>query len=228
MTTTNNDLSPYELARLQRIKRNQERLRSLGLLGSNALKSPPKPNKKATATKRKTISRRQHTAPTRSSKRLKALKDGGGEIIADVADKTETLAAGIEGNEAEDKVNYRCMPEEPDELDDNEFQVYTSLRAWRLRKKNELEVEPYKICQNRTLCELIRKKRNDVTFACEGVGSNEQTEEVEQDLLSVWGIGPSKAAPGGFAWEMLEVLGSEENVELLEVSRKVATPISPE
>jgi len=34
----NNDLSPYEIARLERIKRNEDRLRSLGLIDNPALK----------------------------------------------------------------------------------------------------------------------------------------------------------------------------------------------
>ena len=136
----------------------------------------------------------------------------------------------ISNPEAEEMVNYDVMPKETELLDDKEFQVYVTLRAWRLRRKNELEVEPYKICQNRTLCELIRRRRNDTTFASrqkgEGDtknkkdGNDDEDQAVEQDLLSVWGIGPSKAAHGGFGWEMLDVLDSKENAELLELSRK--------
>jgi len=50
---------------------------------------------------------------------------------------------------------------------------------------------------------------------------------VEQHLLSVWGIGPSKAEKGGFGWEMLEVLGSEENTQLLKLSRN-SSIVKPE
>ena len=42
-----------------------------------------------------------------------------------------------------------------------------ALRAWRLAEKNRLQIEPYKVCQNRTLCELIRRRRNDPGFAAE-------------------------------------------------------------
>jgi hypothetical protein len=107
------------------------------------------------------------------------------------------------------------MPDEPERLDDDEFQVYVSLRAWRLRRKNELEIEPYKICQNRTLCELIRRRRNNAVFA-----RGKEVSEIESDLLSVWGIGPSKAAEEGFGWEMLDVLNSSENENHLILSRK--------
>ena len=117
--------------------------------------------------------------------------------------------------------NYSCWPREPEQLDDDEFQVYASLRAWRLRRKNELGVEPYKICQNRTLCELIRRARN-----CKGWGfpvdleGNERAEEdVSADLIECWGLGPSKVAPDGFGPEMMAVMEEESNAKLLEASR---------
>ena len=107
------------------------------------------------------------------------------------------------------------MPNEPEQLDDEEFQVYVSLKAWRLKRKNELEIEPYKICQNKTLCNIIRRRRNDANFAM-----GEDTALIEKDLLSVWGIGPSKATEGGFGWEMLEVLNTSQNEVHLILSRK--------
>jgi len=90
-----------------------------------------------------------------------------------------------------------------------------SRHAWRLGRKNELEIEPYKICQNRTLCELIRRRRNDDEFA-----KGKEVNEIESDLLSVWGIGPSKATAGGFGWEMLDILNTPENENYLMLSRK--------
>jgi len=78
MTSESNDLSPYELARLERIKRNEERLRSLGLIGNNKLLKPAsaKPiNKNAKKASRKIPTRRTPGVPTRSSKRLKGLKE---------------------------------------------------------------------------------------------------------------------------------------------------------
>ncbi|KAL7530399.1 hypothetical protein ACHAXR_003474 [Thalassiosira sp. AJA248-18] len=233
MSSESNDLSPYELARLVRIKRNEERLRSLGLIGNSVLK-PVKPIKKAKNAPRK---RRNQTPASgiRSSKRLKNLKEGK-KIVEDAKDSE---SSGGEEDVAistpEEKVNYSAMPKEPDQLDDSEFQVYVALRAWRLQRKNELEVEPYKICQNKTLCELIRRRRNDARFAsrqnsiCEGddskniKGINNMEAAVERDLLSVWGIGPSKAAKDGFGWEMLDVLDSEESIKLLQLSRKKST-----
>ena len=141
--------------------------------------------------------------------------------------------------EGDEVIDYNRMPQNPNELDDDEFRVYISLRAWRLRRKNELEVEPFKICQNRTLCELIRKRRNDDQFASRigrkqplnntNDGKNNDTKEailddaaVERDLLSIWGIGPSKSAKDGFGWEILDILNSEENIRFLQCSRNNA------
>jgi superfamily II DNA helicase RecQ len=204
-----NDLSPYELARLERIKRNENRLRELGLV-----KPTPKPKLKPQAAalvrKRKQPS---SSVPTRSSRRLRELKEGKTTIEDDEnGDDTEKMSI-IEEDTA---VDYNRMPDDPERLDDDEFQVYVSLRSWRLRRKNELEIEPYKICQNRTLCELIRRRRNDPNFACKG----KEVDEIEQNLLSVWGLGPSKASEGGFGWEMLNVMNTDENEKFLAASRR--------
>ena len=218
---TNNDLSPYELARLERIKRNEERLRSLGLLKPKAAQPAHRP-KRVTPPKKPKRESREPSVPTRSSKRLRALKDPkstadatppAGEADDDIAEEEDPST----------EVDYNRMPQDPEQLDDHEFQVYVSLRAWRLRRKNELEIEPYKICQNRTLCELIRKRRQDVNFASQQVNSSSQdeTETVERDLLSVWGIGPTKVSTGGYAWEMLEVLDMDENCKHLDQSRSI-------
>jgi hypothetical protein len=204
-----NDLSPYELARLERIKRNENRLKELGLV--KPTKAKPKPKPAAIVRKRKQPS----SVPTRSSRRLRELKEGK-EIVEEKGDsKNNNVDVGDAILIDEDTIDYKRIPDEPERLDDDEFQVYVSLRAWRLRRKNELEIEPYKICQNRTLCELIRRRRNNAVFA-----RGKEVSEIESDLLSVWGIGPSKAAEEGFGWEMLDVLNSSENENHLILSRK--------
>ena len=214
MTDECNDLSPYELARLERIKRNENRLKELGLF--KQYKQPPKPKlvKKASILRKR---KQTSSAPTRSSRRLRELKEGK-EKLENVDNDSTNSVDDAEGNNSlinEDTVDYERMPDAPELLDDEEFQVYVSLRAWRLGRKNELEIEHYKICQNRTLCELIRRRRNDEKFAKE-----KEVNEIETDLLSVWGIGPSKATSGGFGWEMLDVLNKSENENYLTPSRK--------
>ena len=80
------------------------------------------------------------------------------------------------------------MPQEPDQLDDYEFQIYASLRRWRLHRKDELEIEAYKICQNRTLCELIRRARNDQLWgvAASDDGKDRSSAVIADDLVQCW------------------------------------------
>jgi hypothetical protein len=58
------------------------------------------------------------------------------------------------------------------ELDDFEFQAFCSLRKWRLERCRELGVEPYKIFQNRTFCEMVRRRRNNPMWAREALACN--------------------------------------------------------
>lgn len=205
-----NDLSPYELARLERIKRNENRLKELGLVKPTTKPKPkPKPKPAAAVVRKR---KQPPSAPTRSSRRIRELKEEDNETVEEneVVDGEDTNLID------DDTVDYERMPDDPERLDDDEFQVYISLRAWRLGRKNELEIEPYKICLNRTLCELIRRRRNDVKFA-----QGKEVNDIESDLLEVWGIGPSKATEGGFGWEMLSVLNTNENENHLILSRKM-------
>ena len=61
-------------------------------------------------------------------------------------------------------INYDKLPYESDDLDDYEFQIFIYLRKWRLNRSKELNIESYKIFQNRTICECIRRKRNDINW----------------------------------------------------------------
>ena len=241
------DLSPYELLRLEKIRRNQAKLEALGLGGGSigtltgVAPKKKKINSKQQQRKRsRTNARRQQQPPTRSSKRLRDMKERQQSSPNSVSSNTNDVVKGEEEptHEADDDdnggpqvIDYDCLPQEPDQLDDNEFQVYTSLRAWRLRRKNELEVEPYKIYQNRTLCELIRRVRNDPCWGAlevearskDGGGksttSTRSEEDVAADLIECWGLGPSKVAADGFGPEMMVVIAEESNAKLLEASR---------
>jgi hypothetical protein len=70
---------------------------------------------------------------------------------------------------------------QPEQLDDFEFEVYTMLRTWRLATCRALDTEPYKIFQNRTLVQAVRRRRNDSAWG-----------STQQQLLECWGIGPVK------------------------------------
>ena len=87
------------------------------------------------------------------------------------------------------EINYETYPQVSDGLDDFEFKNYAFLRSWRVGRCRELDVEAYKIVQNRTLCEVIRRRRNDPSW---GIDDGKFTQKLVQDLLECWGIGPSK------------------------------------
>ena len=212
------DLSAYELARLQRIKENKAVIAKLGLK-----RLQPKPKKISKSTKaaetikkRERAKRKRSIPPTKSTRRSKRIRgkssDGASLAYDDNADITNN---GDDVEDVEPFVDYTDgnWPISPEFLDDYEFQCYASLRRWRLLRKNELEIEPYKICQNRTICELIRRKRNTCTYA---------TDTIESDLLACWGIGPSKAKEGGYGYEMLEELAKDEVCEWLKQSRALS------
>jgi len=272
---TLSDLSPYELLRLEKIQRNTARLEALGLLNSKS--STCKLITPLTSKHKKNVRQRQRpkAVPTRFSKRLKGQKDdvankkdfyeddnddGDEKKKRDnkYNDTSTNTAVFVEGEEKNGDdvvpfviISYTQMPQNPDQLDDDEFGIYASLRAWRLRRKNELEVEPYKICQNRTLCELIRRARNDCLWGrrttrtrtrtrtsniitmTEDTNKNDDNdnsnnskgrtmrsdEDVANELIDCWGLGPSKVAIGGFGWEMMEIITQDDNTRLLEMSR---------
>jgi hypothetical protein len=196
--TNDVDLSPYERARLANIARNRALLQQLGLADAPTLAQPASAPIKAAlaqafspATTRKP--KREARAPVeveglRRSSRLLSLSD------ADAAHARQPAAAAAELNAPQDlpwwavpadpvgDVNYQddevLLPEQ---LDDFEFEVYTMLRAWRLSVCRPLQLEPYKVFQNRTLVEAVRRRRNDAAW-----GSS------QQQLLECWGIGPVK------------------------------------
>jgi len=66
---------------------------------------------------------------------------------------------------------FRCFDQESDALDDFEFQAFAELRKWRLLRARELDLEPFKIFQNRTLCDMIRHRRNDPKWAVNVTGT---------------------------------------------------------
>lgn len=44
------------------------------------------------------------------------------------------------------------------------------LRRWRLLRSRELNIEPYKIFQNRTFCDMVRRRRNNPGWASRTAG----------------------------------------------------------
>lgn len=218
MASTQSDLSAYEKKRLENIQRNAAFLAQLGfdpiakkereVKVESEMKYYKKPTQK---TKRKL----DEVAPTRYSQRLRSME----AEEAARAEVKETESEEIAQDES-DGIDYELMPESSEELDDHEFQVYVFLRAWRLKTSRELDIEPYKVCQNRTLAELVRRRRNDAHWA-------RRHGRVAGDLLECWGIGPSKARPDGFGAQMIELLDASEEMEAHLRASREGLPTAP-
>jgi hypothetical protein len=99
------------------------------------------------------------------------------------------------------------------------------VRKWRLLRKRELDIEPFKIFQNKTLCEVIRKRRNDKNW-----GASTDLDAVSKDFLTCWGIGKRKVlgcdnSNEGFAHELQKVMQNPEIAAKLEESAKLANMV---
>jgi len=188
---TKDDLSGYERLRLENIKRNQDFLSSLGLaaIKSQQVISASRSASSSDPPKRKKL-RGEEVRPESTAKRRSAR-------LSDYKDIAQVEISETESSSPR-SINtlYSNMPQEADEIDDFEFQCFVIVKKWRLQLCRSLGIdEPYKIMKNRTICEFIRRKRNDVGYA---TGS-----AVVADLLSCWGIGPTKAhTPEGFGQQL--------------------------
>lgn len=217
-----NDLSEYEKIRLENIKRNALFLSSLGLGIVSRTETVDESNKnndiadhiktfKKSKVDRRRLEKLDTILPTRSSKRLK-----GFNASVDLPEESiDTNLQNVETSENKG-VDYDSLPESSEELDDFEFEIYVSLKKWRLKRCRELDIEPYKIFQNKTLCELIRLRRNTELYATGHNGNN----TIEQDLLECWGIGPKKVESGGFGFEAVTQM--DENEDLFKKSRELS------
>lgn len=225
-----NDLSPYEQARLENIQKNQALLASLGLARASAAQAAESVAVSGRPAKKARKEPRLPSLSTRRSSRLAGKDASDDSVVGNMhlfvqkrlnADPFFLQQAGhAENIDGDGQTSlgvsvppmYSDMPLEALELDPHEFQVFVILRRWRLRRKNELQIEPYKVAQTRSLCEVIRRRRNNPKWA---------TVDPSSELLQVWGLGPAKVKlmPPGFGHEMLDVVSSPECTALLEKSR---------
>lgn len=200
----NSDLSAFEKQRLANIQRNNAFLQSIGLLTTDARLIVTTAAVTAKARQRK--EKRSSPIENENVSKRRSVRIQGAPAKAVSEESTEVVT---EYDEDEPRINYDDIPIEPYQLDNDEFQVFVSLRAWRLRRAREIDTETYKVFHNRTLCEAVRLRRNQPQW---GEGGCEE-------LLECWGIGPKKLEEGGFAWELLEVLQLKGNEALLAKSR---------
>jgi hypothetical protein len=189
-TADDGDLSSYERARLANIARNRALLQQLGLAGPADSAPPVKAAlalafSPATARKPKREARisAESEGLRRSSRLLAAVLGNDGDAAAAAAQAAaDSQSAADDAKSSGLDLDYQDEEIlQPEQLDDFEFEVYTMLRTWRLATCRALDTEPYKIFQNRTLVEAVRRRRNDSAWG-----------STQQQLLQCWGIGPVK------------------------------------
>ena len=189
-TADDGDLSSYERARLANIARNRALLQQLGLAGPADSAPPVKAAlalafSPATARKPKREARisAESEGLRRSSRLLAAVLGNDGDAAAAAAQAAaDSQSAADDAKSSGLDLDYQDEEVlQPEQLDDFEFEVYTLLRTWRLATCRALDTEPYKIFQNRTLVEAVRRRRNDSAWG-----------STQQQLLQCWGIGPVK------------------------------------
>ncbi len=210
-----NDLSEYEQLRLANIRRNNEFLSSLGL-SDNKPQSVSSESSKAVVTKSKKRQKEVVVEGTRKSSRLNNINIDDNSNATFTAVKVNDHNDEIENSDF--KIDYGDIPMESNELDDCEFEIFTILKKWRLLKCRLLDIEPYKIFQNRTLVEVIRRRRNNCDWA---KVSDDDINKRKVDLLETWGIGNSKVQDDGFGIELIEFIDSEDEINKLFVKSRV-------
>lgn len=245
-----NDLSEYERIRIENIRRNADFLSTLGFqVAANnqpvvSVDKKPKSISNEIEKKKKKrsfddISKDATVVSTRYSLRSRSANTT--KEINEIENKEE-----IESNEdeEEDLVDYESTPYYPQNLDDFEFEIYVSLKAWRLTQSRELGLEAYKVFHNEALCDMTRRKRNNNNWGCiyttvpgisdidtdvdketDNLITRDQT-EVSNELQECRGVGPSKSRfvpEKGFAVKIVrDVLENRKNQELFEKSRKLS------
>ena len=174
------DLSAYERQRLENIQRNNAFLASLGFAhqhkqpttngtSAGASGSSIRNGNRSDVELKRKLKLKKGEPNKRRSLRIQNINASIDYTTGPAGDVASPMTAGstdadssvsISGKDDEG-IDYDDFPIDPKQLDDNEFEVYIKLREWRLKLCRELDHEPYKIFQNRTLCESIRRRRNN-------------------------------------------------------------------
>jgi len=145
---------------------------------------------------------------TRSSARLSG-------IAAAQEEEEEEKKKEEEEEEEDGPIDYERLPMGPEDLDDQEFLLWIELRKWRLTKARGLDLEPYKIFQNRVICEAIRRRQLDAQWG---------REPTRDSLMECWGIARGKMLQGT-AVEMMAEMETPEAEERLARSRMLRAAV---
>lgn len=209
------DLTPYERERLANIKRNAEMLKQLGLQPCKMPAPAKLPQRKREWPR--IVEPRALREGTRRSLRTR------GNVAAAAAATVDDNALGDDAlnEDAHVSIDYASWPIEPTDVDDDEFLAFATLRKFRFERALELELETYKIAMNRTLLEMVRRRRNDSAWA-----TSADDDARAADLIQCWGIGPAKAKTDGFGAELARVLDQPDMQDVIERSRRRSEAVS--
>lgn len=182
------ELSPYELKRLAKIRRNQKVLVSLGLKKL----APRKP----TTPSRPKQQKRPPTKSIRKSSRIAAIPApsvyvdseranctitlGGVDAETLVVDSSKKEVEGAAMNVAEVASDEDPAPKDEDLLFSDERKVYALLREEKNVMARELDTAAYHVAQNRALMAMVR---------C--------VPRTPEELLDCWGWGEAKVSAHG-------------------------------
>ena len=160
------ELSAYELQREANIRANEAQLAALGLAPGGGIvpaRAPARP-----PTKRPKVAKLPPVSERRSS-RLDGAKapdyfiasETAGGAITIGGDKHALQAVKEEvEREATDpltRFGLEAMPEKEEDLLDGERSAWDALYQVKRAKAAELQIEGYKVCQHRSLCEMVRR-----------------------------------------------------------------------
>ena len=155
-------LSEYELQRQETIAQNNAKLSALGLAPGGGLVPPVSEKKTCGAIKKKRVLA-PPASPQRRSSRVRrepaprlyveAEEEASGKVKLGGADAARVQAA-VEEEAAE--IDPDAMPTSPSQLTEGEKEVYEIIREARNAKARSLQRSMFIVCQNRTMCEMVR------------------------------------------------------------------------
>ena len=136
----------------------------------------------------------------------------------------ELKVRAVEGNENKSKaeIEEQLLNKHEEELKQEEPQaVEETEKVVEEQPQTEDESKtPSSELNDEDVLSFLKNRYDKEINSVDELFTEKEVNEIETDLLSVWGIGPSKATSGGFGWEMLDVLNASENVNYLTLSRK--------
>jgi superfamily II DNA helicase RecQ len=174
-------LSAYERQRLETIAQNEQKLNELGL-GAGTAALLPRTANVTTAKSARTKRVKEPQEPSRRSARIK-LEEAPRVYVAEEEEGATVKIGGADAATVQEEVariDLDDLPIDTTMLLEEESRVYEILRSARNAKAKAMERSMFIVCNDRTLCEMVR------------------TLPVSNDeLMQLFGMGTKKVAAHG-------------------------------